>query len=215
MESLRGAVSTAPPGVRATSAGESDEPAPGPVERASPGVAALLGGVTADRSHAVLDLGPASGSSLRVYSRFARHVRFVDLLAGGQSRGLAPAPSVLPPHPERPYDLVFAWDVLDGLFPQERPRLVRRLAEVAAPDARLHVVVDPSERSTTRPRRFTLLDVDRMRCEPAGPPRPARSRLLPAALEELLAPFRVVRAFTLKAGLREYVAVRRAEEEGD
>ena len=47
-----------------------------------------------------------------------------------------------------------------------------------------------------------------MRYEPAGAPRPARSPLLPAEVERLLAPFHVVRAFTLKGGLREYLGVR-------
>ena len=191
------------------SAGASDETAPGPVELATPGIAALLEGVLEDRSHAVLDLGAAADSSLRVYTRFARRIRFADLLADGTLRlAWAAVLHALPPQPERAYDLVFAWDILDRLFPEERPRLVERLAEVTAPDARLHVVVEASERARTQPLRFTLLDSDRMRCEPSGPARPARWQLLPAEVERLLVPFRVVRAFTLKGGLREYVAVR-------
>ena len=196
-----------PPHAAATT----DETAFGPVERATPGVAALLDGVLEDRSHAVLDLGAAANPSLRVYRRFAQRIRFADLLADRTSRqGWATVLSALPPQPERPYDLVFAWDLLDRLLPEERPRLVQRLAEVSATDARLHVVVEAPERATTYPVRFALLDVDRMSCEPTGPARPARRRLLPTEVERLLAPFHVARGFTLKGGLREYVAVRGA-----
>lgn len=188
---------------------EPDEGEPGPVERSAPGVVALLDGVREDKSHAVLDLGPAASSSLSVYSRFATRVRFVDLLSAALSpEGCAQALKGLPTQPERPYDLIFAWDILDRLFPEDRRRLVDRLIEVSAPDARLHLVTEAADRSMTQPRRFSLLDADRIRFEPTGPERPARRHLLPAEVERMLAPFQVVHGFTLKGGLREYVAVR-------
>lgn len=181
----------------------------GPDERAAPGVAALFRERSEHESHAVLDLGPSSGSSLEVYRRFARHVRFADLLSERAEHGSAAALESLPGQPDRPYDMVFAWNAVDRLLPRERTRLVQRLAEISAPDAWLHMVTDAAERPARRPPlRFVLLDVDRVRCEPAGPPRTSRNRLLPADVEELLDPFRVVRAFTLKGGLREYVAAR-------
>lgn len=188
----------------------SEEPAPGPVDRHTPGVAALFGGIDEGAGHAVLDLGRATGSSLRVYERFAGRVRFADLLAIRSERTLAAALSAIPSQPERPYDLLFAWNTLDRIPPPDRSRLVRRLTEVSARDARLHVVADASEGTTTAevPVRFSLLDVDRMRYELDGTARPVRDRLLPADMEELLAPFRVVRGFTSQTGLREYVAVR-------
>jgi hypothetical protein len=180
-------------------------------ERPSPGVAALLDGIWDDRTHSVLDLGAASDSGFRLYSRFARRVRFVDLInneaaAGSRIR----ESSAIPAQPRSPYDLVFAWDILDRLPPEARPQLVRKLTEVCARDARVHIVVDASETGPTRPLRFTLLDVDRMRCEPSGPPRRERSPILPAEVERILSPFQVIRAFTLRGGLREYVAVLRS-----
>jgi hypothetical protein len=36
--------------------------------------------------------------------------------------------------------------------------------------------------------------------------------LLPAQVEKLLEPFDVVRAFTLRTGMREYMAVKRSDE---
>lgn len=180
------------------------------VERTTPGVASLLEGVSEDRSHAVLDLGPAADSSLRVYSRFARWVRFADLTAPAASREeLAAAVNALPAQPARPYDLLFAWDVLDWVDPKQRPHLVERMAELTSSDARLYLVINEAGAAVRRPLRFALLDTDRMRFEPTGSPRPAMPPLLPRQVDRLLAPFRVVHAFTSNAGLREYVAVRR------
>lgn len=181
----------------------------GTVERAAPGVAALFEAMEEGADHAVLDLGPATGSSLETYRRFAGRVRFADLLGERAEHGLADALEALPAQPDRPYDMVFAWDTIDRLRPMERSRLVGRLADVTAPHARLHLVVDASEDAgRTPPLRFTLLSVDRVRCEPAGPDRLRHDRLLPADVEEMLEPFRVVRGFTLAGGVREYVAVR-------
>jgi hypothetical protein len=190
-----------------------DAPVPGRVERASPGIAALLEGVTEDGSHAVLDLGSASDSSLQVYGRFARRVRFADLLGTAvSSGGVAAALDQLPTQPDPPYDVVFAWDVLNWLTPEERSALVERLAGITAPNARLFLAVEESGGATGQPLQFALLDSARMRYEPSGPTRPAGPRLLPAEVERVLAPFRVTRAFTSKVGLREYVAMRRGRE---
>lgn len=180
------------------------------VERASPALKALFSGVSEDGSHSVLDLGPASESSLRLYGRFAQHVRFADLRASADTaEGWAEAMGSLPARPDAPYDLVLGWDILDRLPKAERRGLMERLTALTSTNARLYLVVDASERKTLEPLRFTLMDVDRIRYEPVGPPQPAPPRLLPAEVERLLAPFQVVSGFTLKVGVREYVAARR------
>jgi hypothetical protein len=90
-----------------------------------------------------------------------------------------------------------------------RSRLVERLVELSARDARLFVVVDTSGSNLSHPLCFSLLDTDRMRYQPAGEARPIGGPpLLPAEVERLLHPFQVSRAFTSQVGLREYVAVR-------
>ena len=185
---------------------------PEPIEGAAPGVAALLNGICEDRSHAVLDLGPAGDHSLRLYSRFARWIRFADLLGEPwrQAEGSAAGPlKTMLPQLERRYDLVFAWDILDRLFPDDRPHLMEWLADGTAPDARLHALMRASEHAIMSPLRFTLLDIDRIRYESTGTARLPPSRLLPADVAKVLMPFQVVHAFTLKTGFREYVAVRR------
>jgi hypothetical protein len=70
------------------------------------------------------------------------------------------------------------------------------------------VIVRASAEAPTRPLRFMLLDVDRFSFEPADSAPLSGSRHLPAEVAKLLAPFHIVHAFTLKSGLREYVALR-------
>ena len=186
--------------------------APAAVERATPGVAALLSGVDRNESHSVLDLGPAADASLRVYGRFARRVRFADLIGAAGSDEWAATLAALPAQADNPYDLIFAWDRLDRLSKEERPALIRRLVEVTAPGARLHLVVESSGKRSIEPQRFTLLDVDRVRSEATGPARPGPAPVLPGEVERLLTPFQVVGGYTLKIGVREYLAVRRAPQ---
>ncbi len=201
--------------------GRSEEPehAPGPeappevVARGAPGIAALFSGLKEDRSHAVLDFGPGSESHLRLFSRFARRIRFADLLPQPPRGAAWPAAlRALPPDPRQPYDVVLAWDLFDRLKPEERPALVERLALLTGPGARLHLVLDASERTMAQPMRFTLTDLEHVSQKPEGPPIPAQVPLLPAQVERLLAPFQVVRAFTLRQGLREYMAVKAGGE---
>lgn len=182
---------------------------PGSVERAAPGIAALFDGVADNQTHTVLDFGPATEGNLRLYSRYARQIRFADLLsAPPPGESWAQALDGLPRYPGHPYDLVLAWNLLDRMAPEQRPLVVERLVELTAPGARLYLVMDTSGASTTQPLRFSLLGEDRVRQEPAGPAHPAWPRPLPAEMERLLEPFRVTQAFVLRLGMREYVAVR-------
>jgi hypothetical protein len=188
---------------------EDEEKGPAQVERAAPGVATALAGFGESRSHAVLDLGPAVGRNLRVYSRFARRVRFADLLTAPPSgTSWDAALKSIPRFPDQPYDLVVAWNLLDRMAPEQRHLLVERLLDLTRPEARLYVVVDTSGDRATRPLRFSLIGEDRVRQEPIGPAQPAWPQILPAEMERLLEPFRVVQAFVLRLGMREYVAVR-------
>lgn len=173
-------------------------------------MAKLFDPLSQDGRHSVLDLGPAADRHLRLFSRYARYVRFAGLLAEPARGGAWSAGGeALAPNPRRPYDVVLAWDILDRLDPCERGALIERLTDVTAPRARLYAVVRSSGGATTRPFRSTLIDLDRVSQQVVGPPEPAGDVLLPAHVERILAPFEVVHAFILTTGLREYVAVKR------
>lgn len=53
---------------------------PTEVERSAPGIAALFADLNEDGSHAVLDLGSATETNFELYGRYARRIRFADLL---------------------------------------------------------------------------------------------------------------------------------------
>jgi hypothetical protein len=179
-------------------------------ERTSLGLKALFDGVADDDSHSVLDLGRGAASSFVVYGRYARRIRFADLLRPERRPDLDAAMAAsVPPQPDHPYDLILAWDLLDRIADSQREAVVRRLAELAAPGARIHVLVDASDQPEVRQFRFAVLEEDKLRYEPAGPDRPAGDRLLPAEVERLLDPWEVVRAFTSRSGMREYVGILR------
>lgn len=186
------------------------EPGPPGHEGAAPGIEALFESLPAGRDHSVLDLGPAAPESLEIYGRHARRIRFADLLAAAHApKGWNQALAALPPQSEQPYTLIMAWDILDHLHPGEREDLVERLVEVSGVGARLHAIVSGGDQVELHPRRFRLLAEDRMHVRPVGAAHPAHPPILPAEMERLVEPFQVVRAFTLKGGLREYMAVRR------
>jgi len=187
----------------------------GPAERVAPGLTAFFRAVSEDRSHAVLDLGPGASSSLRVYSRFARWVRFADVLTAASSpSGWAEVLGALPPLAERPFDLVIAWDVLDRLPAEKRPKLVERLAEITAPGARLFLLSAAPDVVPIGSLRFTLVDLDRMQYESMGEARPAHVPPMPAELQRVLSPFELLRGFSTQLGVREYVAERRRNRAG-
>lgn len=186
-----------------------EDPVSPRVVRRSPGGAALFDGITPDRSHSILDLGQATNSSLQFYSRYARWIRFADLLPPELTQDeVAEAIVRIPRHEDRAYDLVVAWDLLDRVEPTRRPGVMERLAAVSSPDARLFLVVDSPREVARPPLRFGFEEEDQIWSEEAeGAPTTWRPPL-PAEVEGLVAPFQVVRAYTIRVGMREYVARR-------
>jgi len=182
--------------------------------RPSLGVGAVFDGLRENGDHAVLDLGRSAEASFEVYGRYARRIRFADLLRTDVAESLAAATPAsldasIPAQADHPYDVILAWDVLDRVAREGREPLMHALAERSAVGARMHIVIDPSEAPTTTRYRFTAVGVDRVRYEPAGEVVRAAPPILPAEVERLLDPFEVLRAFTSRSGLREYVAIRR------
>jgi hypothetical protein len=180
-----------------------------PLTRRSPALEALFAALQGDGRHRVLDLGEADGRRLGLLGRFARSVRFAGLLPGGPvGEEWLGALTSLPSHPRRAYDVVLAWDLLDRVPPSHHADVVARLAEITADGARLYAVVDSSTDPTRRSVAFTLADLEHVQEREIGHAGPAGTPLLPAQVERALAPFQVARAFTLRSGQREYVAVK-------
>lgn len=192
------------------SSSKSEPSGPTPVERSSPALAALFDRLHPDGRHSVLDLGVASNRQLRLLGRFARRIRFAGLLPEPpRGEALTGALETLSPPPDHPYDVVLAWDIFDRLDADERQEVMERIRGTTVRGARLYTMVESTGAVTSRPVRLTLVDLDRISQEPVGPVGPANPQLLPAHVERLLDPFEVINAFSLRIGLREYVAVKR------
>jgi hypothetical protein len=201
---------TGPPAPGEAGDGEKREAAEASeVERSAPGIAALFSELREDGSHAVLDLGSATETNFELYSRYARRIRFADLLTAPlRGEPWEGALRSLSSRSGRPYDIVLAWNLFDLMPPPKRRPLVERLARLTAPGARLYVLVDSSGGHTTQPLRFAIRGMDRVAQRAVGGAHPAGPELLPAEVERLLRPFEVTHAFTLRLGYREYVGVR-------
>ncbi len=175
----------------------------------SPGLEAALRVVRAGGGDRVLDLGPAVSANLEFLSSSARHLRVADLLSDHQERDEADAAGrgLLVDPAWGPFDLVLAWDVLSYLEPEGAAEVVASITEACSPGACLFALVTITKEATDRSVVFVVRDGTTLEYRPA----PARQRHLrsakPAAVQRLLAPFRVERSFVLRNGFQEYVAV--------
>ena len=195
----------APPGQGERDGGVEEEDVPG-VERRSPGLALLFEGLSADGRHAILDLGLASASRLTLLGPFSRQIRFAGLVPPDPTSE-TPLVESIPADPRRPFDVVLAWDILDYLGESGGRALVRRLDAVTTDDAVLYAAVSSQTAGGASPAvRMELVALDRVRHDTTDSTRPTSGGLLPARVEKVLSPFRVVRAISLRMGLREYVA---------
>jgi hypothetical protein len=180
------------------------------VERASPGLVALFDMLREDGNHSVLDLGPARGQHLNVLAPYGRQVRFAGLVPRTLlGEAWAAALRALPPNPSSPYDVVLGWDLLIWLDPDERAAATAHLAQITAPNARIHLIVEGTGATTLQALEYTLVGTGRLAEQALGPPRPVSHPLLPAQLERALLPLEVMRAFVLRTGAREFIAKKR------
>jgi hypothetical protein len=145
-----------------------------------------------------------------VLGPFARQVRFAGLVPRSLTgEAWAAALRALPPNVSSPYDIVLGWDLLTWLAPDERAAATARLAEITAPRARIHLIVDGTGAATAQPLEYTLVGTGRIAEQSVGPPQRVSHPLLPAQLERALSPLEVMRAFVLRTGGREVVAKKR------
>ena len=141
---------------------------------------------------------------------FARQFRFAGLIPRSLvGEAWASALRALPPNESAPYDVVLGWDLLIWLDPEERAAATARLAEITAPGARIHLIVDGTGAATVQPLEYTLVATGRVAEQPVGPPQRVSHPLLPAQLERALSPLEVMRAFVLRSGAREFVVKKR------
>ena len=192
---------------------------PGPVIDiySSPGFEEALRGIPDDWSCKVLDLGPSVADNVEFVSSFASYLQIIDAidrtpsgsdLEGGGFGRLSALQALLDRH-RRSFNLVLMWDVLNYLSIDQSERLIRSVAELCLPNARLHAIVFATDTMAAVPNRYRVIDSARLAYEPATTEVGGAPNLPPAAVGKLLSGFRVEHSFVLQHGVHEYVASRK------
>jgi hypothetical protein len=181
----------------------------------APALIEVFAGRGPDADRRVLDFEAASHSNFEHYSSVATGVRFLGLTdrrtiteirrldAAAFERRLRE----LLPIGREVFDVVLAWTLFDYLSPDQPNLLSRHLAAISAPGARLHAMIEMSDRMPAAPSRFEIVEPGRLAYRsPPGDSVPAPGTP-PARIEAWLAPFRVEHAVVLRHGIREVLAI--------
>ena len=194
-----------------------EPPGPSVEIHGSPGLEEALRGVPDDGSCKVLDLGPSVADNVEFISSFASYLQIVDAIERGPGADVAEGAgfgrlSTFPPlvkRHRRSFHLALVWDVLNYLSPEQAERLVRAVAELCIPGARLHAIIYSTDTMPVVPNRYRILGGSRLAYEPSTSDIRGVPKLPPSAVEKLLKGFRIEHSFLLQHGVHEYVAARK------
>lgn len=194
-----------------------EPPGPQIETHSSPGLEEAVRAVPDDGARKVLDLGPSVADNVEFVSSFASYLHIVDAIdrspsasgtEGGGFGRLGTLQALVKRH-RRSFDLVLAWDLLNYLSKDQAERLMRAVAELCLPNARLHAIVFATDTMPVVPNRYRIVDSARLAYEPGTTELRGVPSLPPAAVEKLLKGFRIEHSFVLQHGVREYVAARK------
>lgn len=194
-----------------------EPPGPSIEVHASPGLEEAIAGVPDDGSCKVLDLGPSVADNVEFVSGFASYLQIVDAIERGpwaddaEGAGLGRLSTLQPlvKKHRRSFHLVFVWDVLNYLSPEQAERLIHAVAELCLPGARLHAIVYATDTMPAVPNRFRILGGSRLAYEASTNDLKGVPALPASAVEKLLKGFRIEHSFVLQHGVHEYVAARK------
>lgn len=182
---------------------------------ASLGLNALLQRLKEDRKYNILDLGPACGSNVEFYSRFAGKIYIEDLYQTLSSFDyLSPEDGasfdsvfryLLPYRQGTRFDVIFGWDLFNYLAPGEFHSLSRHLSRFCRPGALWFALVSTRDSIPEQPARFIIIDDQTLRYQTAAPVMRAGPRYEETQLARLMPNFRVVNSFLLRNGFKEYI----------
>jgi hypothetical protein len=207
----------------------SGAPAPAPETPAAPpepevhrslALGELFAGLDPGRRLHVLDLGPAVGANVAFLTAgFPCRLHVADLygtLAAEGTRATDPEADLgglfrrALPAPERGFDLVLGWDLVDYLTRPQIRALAGALAPLCRPGGEVFLMVSTGREIPQNPGTYQFRDagtlVYRGRTERtrAGP------RYRPADIDELMRGFTVDRSYLLRHGVQEYLLARTA-----
>ena len=200
--------------------------APGPSQGGEPvrlrslALENLLEDLVPGGSYRFLDLGPAVGSNIEFFSRFALSVQVADLaasLASPEPRAWEKALDAIDPGTEHPgYHAVLAWDLLNYLSKDQLREMGARMAGMVREGGRLFSLVYYSKEMPAEPLRYRIEDQRTLVYDTATTTRPA-PRYPQGVVRGAFPDFKVDRGYLLKTGLQELLLQRETpvpEEEG-
>lgn len=164
----------------------------------------------------ILDLGAACASNIKFYSKIARKFHFEDLSAAiagrcesQKSAGANPEKSVLDEtlslRKNQFFDLIFCWDILNYLEPEEISRLGGMLAEHAHSETQIFLLLPVGSEIASVPLKFQVMEHDRLNYEEEGAGYTASPRYNKSDLKKFWPHFKRNKSFLLKNGFEEHI----------
>jgi len=191
------------------------EPGDATAARASPALAELAASLREDATLRVLDLGPAVRENLEHFSRFGGGVRIAHLLRSRDIETIRAFDAAAfrktlerrVPATGEPYDLILVWDLFNYLGDDLAVLLTQHLAGVSRGGALLYAMTYTADTMPSSPSVFRVCAGNSLIYRPTTDRFEEASNPPPALVERWLKPFRVIRSFILRHGVREFLAI--------
>jgi len=168
-----------------------------------------------EHKYEVLDLGAASGETLRFYSDLPSKIYFADFF--GDLKLRAPDPEegldgfvracrrILPFASRTRFDLLNTWDLFNYLSLEEIAALGTYLGRFSGEIAPLVMFIWTHGRIPAQPQRYAVLDDETVEHRPTSRSQRDGPRYNEPDLLRALAGYRVSKSFLLRNGFQEYV----------
>ena len=164
----------------------------------------------------ILDLGGACASNIKYYSTISRKFHFEDLSSAVAARAeksssseASAVPSVLNEalslRSNQVFDMIFCWDILNYLAPEEIMQLGKKLAEHSHPETKLFLLLPVGREITQLPIRFKVSEHDALTYEEHGSAKIKSPRYNKSDLKKLWPSFERKKSFLLKNGFEEHI----------
>ncbi len=175
----------------------------------------LIDNLAEDRRWIVLDLGAARPQTVALLSRFRCRLEIADLTGTADTPGngagdavtltrLSEALDCIPSI--EPVDIVFCWDFLNYLVPEQMTELMAGVAKRCRPGALVHALIAYSDQPMPQwPGQFAPIADGRLLSLSTSKPQRVAPRYSPEDLGKWMSAFTIERARLLTNGMQEYL----------
>ncbi len=187
---------------------------PEPVVHTSLGLQALCERLKTVQTCEILELGPVRNGNLEFWSRFQPSIYIADL------RSSLPLPVILSEDsefvepdwshllglpPDRRYDFILAWDLLNYLELPAVASIIKFLGRFCRPGTILFTLIFDQKQMPEQITVYNIMDEAHLQYEYAGPEMRVCLRHQPRALAGAMSRFKTADSFRLRNGVVEYL----------